>query len=110
MTRIPAVASAALVFLWLALLAASTAHSATYQGRNVDGKRYQGSVLNNDYGLIDDVEIKFHGDHAYVYLHGGGRLVLILDEEEIVDPHRIPASDIKRGIVWEINVKDLVGR
>ena len=38
---------------------------------------------------------------------GGGRLVLILQDEEITDPHRIPADDPQRGIVWEISVTDL---
>ena len=75
----------ALAGLLAALLAAEGA-AATFQGRNVDGKRYQASVLNNDYGLIDAVEVRFQGEHAFVYLHGGGRLVLVLQDEEIVDP------------------------
>jgi hypothetical protein len=100
---------AALALCLLAALPVASARGATYHGRNVDGKRYQGSVLNQDFGLIDNVEIKFHGDHAYVYLRGG-RLLLILQDEEITDPHRIPADDPRRGTVWEIDVKDLGGR
>ena len=92
------------------LPAASPAAAATFQGRSVDGPRYQASVLNNDYGLIDAVEVRFQGDHAYVYLHGGGRLVLLLQDEDIADPHRIAADDPRRGIVWEIDVKDLRAR
>lgn len=88
-------------------LVATASPAATYRGRSVDSRRYQGSVLNYDYGLIDDVEVKFHAEHAYVYLHGGGRLVLILQDEEIGDPHRIPADDPQRGIVWEICLTDL---
>jgi hypothetical protein len=88
-------------------LAATTSPAASYHGRNVDDRRYQGSVLNYDYGMIDGVEVKFHADHAFVYLRGGGRLVLILQDENIVDPHRIPADDPQRGIVWEISVTDL---
>jgi hypothetical protein len=109
MSRIPPIALASSGLL-AALLAAAPVLGATFQGKSVDGRRYQGSVLNNDYGLIDDVEIRFHAEHAYVYLRGGNRLVLILQEEDIVDPHRIPADDPRRGIVWEINVKDLGGR
>ena len=76
----------------------------------MDGRRYQASVLNPDYGLIDGVEIRFQSEHVYVYLHGGGRLVLILQDEDIADPRRIPADDPRRGIVWEIDVKDLRAR
>ena len=96
--------------LLVALLAAAGATAATFQGRSVDGRRYQASVLNPDYGLIDGVEVRFQSEHAYVYLHGGGRLVLILEDEDIADPRRIPADDPRRGIVWEINVKDLRAR
>jgi hypothetical protein len=84
--------------------------AAEYQGRNVDGHRYRGSVSNNDYGLYTNVEIKFQGDRAYILLASGARLILNLDEEEIVDPHAISAHDPRRGIQWEIDVVDLHGR
>jgi hypothetical protein len=84
--------------------------AATFQGRSVDGRRYQASILNPDYGIIDGVEVRFQGDHAYVYLHGSGRLVLVLQDEDIADPRRIPADDLRRGVVWEIHVKDLRSR
>jgi hypothetical protein len=84
----------------------TTAPAATYRGRNVDGRRYQGSILNNDYGMIDGVEVKFEAEHAYIYLRGG-RLVLILQDESITDPHRIAADDPERGTVWEIRLTDL---
>jgi hypothetical protein len=96
--------------LLVALLAAAGATAATFQGRSVDGRRYQASVLNPDYGLIDGVEVRFQSEHVYVHLHGGGRLVLILQDEEITDPRRIQADDPQRGTVWEINVKDLRAR
>lgn len=86
------------------------AAAATHKGRNVDGHRYHGSVLNNDYGSYDDTEIQFRGDHAYVYFPSGGRLVLFLEDEEIVDPHSIFAHDPRRGITWEIDVKDMNAR
>ena len=94
----------------LACLFATAAAAASHKGRSVDGQRYHGSVLNNDYGSYEGVEIKFQGDHAFVYFAAGGRLVLILDDEEIVDPHSIYAHDPRRGISWEIDVKDLSAR
>jgi hypothetical protein len=98
------------VGLLAVLLSVGEASAATFQGKSVDGRRYQASILNPDYGLIDGVEVRFQSEHVYVYLRGGGKLVLILQEEEIADPRRIPADDIRRGIVWEINVKDLRAR
>ncbi len=96
--------------LLAASLCAEPAAAATFQGRSVDGRRYQASVLNPDYGMIDGVEVRFQGEHAYVYLHGGGRLILILQDEEIADPRCILADDPRRGIVWELRVKDLRSR
>ena len=60
-------------------------------------------------GLLQDIA-GGQDEHAFVYLHGGGRLVLVLQDEDITDPHCIPADDPRRGIVWEIRVKDLRGR
>ena len=108
MSRTARIVCATLALLLAGLAGASRA--ATYRGRSVDHRRYQGSVLNSDYGLIDGVEVKFHGEHAFVYLRGGGRLVLILHDEDITDPHRIPADDPRRGTVWEISVTDLSAR
>jgi hypothetical protein len=109
MSRIRAI-SLAVAGLLAALLAVDDVAAASFQGRNVDGRRYQASVLNNDYGLIDAVEVCFQSERAYVYLVGGGKLVLVLQDEDIVDPHCIRADDPKRGTVWEINVKDLRAR
>jgi hypothetical protein len=109
MTRIRPIALATAGLL-AALLTVGQAAAATFQGRNVDGRRYQASILNHDYGMIDGVEVRFESERAYIYLHGGGRLVLILQDEDIADPRRIPADDLRRGIVWEINVKDLRAR
>ena len=96
--------------LALGLIAAVAAPlgAASFQGRNVDGRRYHASIVNFDYGAYDNVEVKFQGDHAYITFERGGRLVLILNNEEIEDPHSITADDPLRGIVWEIDVKDLV--
>jgi hypothetical protein len=73
----------------------------------VDDRRYQASILNHDYGLIDGVEVRFHDLNAYVRLRGGWQLVLVLEDEEIADPRRIPAYDPERGVMWEISVKNM---
>ncbi len=108
MSRISNIAWAALG-LSATLLLAGAAFAASYRGESLDGKRYQASILNADFGRYDNVEVRFQGDHAYVYMQGRSRLVLILDEEEISDPHRIPADDPRHGVTWEINLKELVG-
>jgi len=98
------------VLMTLGIAAVTTAApAASYRGRNVDSRRYQCSILNYDYGLIDGAEVKFQAEHAFIYLRGG-RLVLILQDENIADPHRIPADDPLRGTVWEIRVTDLGAR
>ena len=94
----------------ISLSSTAPASAAYYQGKSVDDHHYRGTVSNNDYGVYNNVEIKFQGDRAYITLPSGGRLILNLDEEEIVDPHAIGARDPRRGIQWEIDVKDLHGR
>lgn len=96
--------------LTLSLIVALSAPlgAASYEGRNVDDRRYHASIVNYDYGAYENVEVRFQGDHAFVYFAGGGKLVLILREEEIIDPHEILADDPLRGVIWEIDVKDLV--
>ena len=37
----------------------------------------------------------------------GVRIVLVLDEERIVDPHAVAAYDHKRGVRWELDLLDL---
>ena len=102
------IAAAALLAVVMLAGPVASGHAASYQGRNVDSRRYHGSVVNYDYGAYDNVEIQFHGDRAFVYFPAGGRLVLILDEEDIQDAHHIRANDPRRGIEWEIDVRDLV--
>lgn len=88
-------------------LVAATAHGAAYHNRNIDGRHYIGTIANGDYGSYENAEVRFQGDHAYVRFPGGGRLVLILEDEEIVDPHSILGHDPRRGIMWELDLKDL---
>jgi hypothetical protein len=97
----------ALVALVLVAALAVPAVGAVYRDHNVDGRRFRATLSNPDYGSYENSEVKFDGDHAYVHLQGGARLVLFLEEEEITDPHSIPAYDPRRGMTWEIDVKDL---
>jgi hypothetical protein len=93
--------------LALGLLLAARAEGAMFHDRNVDGRHYLATVTNGDFGSYEGVDVRFQGDHAYVHLPGGGRLVLILESDEIEDPHEIPAHDPRRGITWILDVKDL---
>jgi hypothetical protein len=102
MLRAAVLASALLVAVH-----AVPARAATYRGQNVDGKRFTGSIMNPDAGKFDNLEIRFKDEHVYVTVRGSSRLVLILQEEEILDAHRIFADDVRRGITWEIDVRDL---
>jgi hypothetical protein len=93
----------------ISLSSAAPASAAYYQGKSVDDHHYRGTVSNNDYGVYNNVEIRFQGDRAYITLASGGRLILNLDEERSSTLTRSPRA-IRRGISWEIDVKDLHGR
>jgi hypothetical protein len=91
--------------LALALHAVPPADAATYKGRSVDERRYTGNVFNELAGKIQNVQIRFNGDMAFV--GSSGQLVLQLRDETITDPGEIEAYDHKRGILWIIEVLDL---
>lgn len=101
---LPLVAVLSLVGTFLQVTPAT---GAVYRNRNVDGKRYRATVSNFDYGTYENVEVRFQGDHAYLHFNAGGRVVLILEDEEILDPHEISAQDPRRGTTWVLDVKDL---
>lgn len=100
----------ALALAGAALVLAASASAASYRGRGVDGRRFHASVMNQDFGAYENVEVRFHDDKAFVTFASGGRLVLVLDDEEISDPHSIPGYDAFRGVTWEIDVKDMTIR
>lgn len=85
------------------------ASAAVYRESSVDGRRYRGTLHHADYGRYENAEIRFRGEHVYVHFVQGGRLVLVLEDEDIQDPHEIMAYDPRRGITWELDVKDMAG-
>ena len=92
------------LLLVLMLPAAGTA--ATWKGRSVDGPRFNASIVHDDFGAISNVDVKFSGHDLTVYLRGT-QLYLVLDDEEIADPRHIMARDNRRGITWEVDVRNL---
>ena len=96
--------------LALSLSGAPCAHAASYRGHNVDRHHYHATLTNYDFGSFEDADVRFQGEHAYAHLVNGARLVLVLEEEDIDDPHEIVAHDPRRGITWLLDVKDLVAR
>ncbi len=97
---------AIIAILLLAALLPAAASAATWKGRSVDGPRYNASIVHDDYGAISNVDVKFSGHDVTVYLRGA-QLYLVLDEEEIGDPRHIMARDNRRGITWEVNVRNM---
>lgn len=83
----------------------TAADAATYNGRNLDGLRFTGNVFNELVGRIENVQIRFRDDMAFV--GAGGTLVLQLRDETIHDPREIEAYDHKCGILWTIEVLDI---
>jgi hypothetical protein len=95
-----------------ATLAAATvpARAAVWQGRNVDGRTWHCDAMTNDFGRFNGCEVRFNGERAYLTLASGTRIILILEDEIIADPHQVVAFDHRRGIRWELDVHDLSGR
>ncbi len=86
---------------------APSARAAMYEGRNVDGRWYDGRAVSTTYGAYR-CQIKFNGDRAFIKLDGSSiQIVGILDEEVITDPHDILARDPKRGVNWTLEVVNL---
>jgi hypothetical protein len=81
--------------------------AATFRGRSVDGRRFDAAIVNDDFGAFTGVEVKFSGHNATVYMRGNTQLHLVLQEEDIVDPRHIVAHDDRRGVDWEINIRNL---
>lgn len=88
--------------------AAGPLHSASFEGRNIDGHWYAGTAANNTYGTYRNVQIEFNGERAYIKLRGGLQIVCILEEEAITDPHEIICYDPLRGVTWTLDVTDFV--
>ncbi|MFN8588294.1 MAG: hypothetical protein U0704_10900 [Candidatus Eisenbacteria bacterium] len=102
---LPALVPAAL--LGGALATSSATHAATYEGRSVDDRWYEGRAVSTTYGAYR-CQIKFHGDRVYFRPEGTSvQVVAFLDEEAITDPHDILARDPKRGVNWTLEVVDL---
>ncbi len=98
------------VLLTCALLlgvAATTAYPATYQGRPIDAHSWHCVARTNDYGKFPGCEVRFDGERAYLTLSSGLRIVLILEDEHILDPHGVVGYDHKRGLRWELDILDL---
>ena len=96
-----------LLALAAALVAAAPAAAAEYKGRNIDRRTWHCTASNNDYGTFRNLDVRFDGERAYLTFPNGVRIVLVLDEERIVDPHAVAAYDHKRGVRWELDLLDL---
>ena len=91
----------------LVLLVPTACAAATFRGRSVDWCRFSASIVNEDFGAITGVEVKFSGHNATVYVRGSTQLHLMLDDDEITDPRHIAAHDDRRGVDWEIDIRNL---
>ena len=96
-----------LAALAICCVLAATGSAATLRGRSVDGPRFSAGVVNDDFGAFPNAEVKFWGLNVTVFLRGRVQLHLVLSEEEISDPRHITAHDDKRGVEWEIDVRNL---
>ena len=89
--------------LSLALPAALGA--ATFRGRPVDSRWYDGRAVSTTYGA-HTCRIRFHGDQVYLRMDGL-QIVGVLDDEVIANAHEIVAHDPRRGVDWVLDCFDL---
>ncbi len=96
---------ACFVLAALALLLPAALSAATFRGRPVDDRWYEGRAVSTTYGAYE-CRIKFHGDQVYLRL-GGVQIVGVLEDEAISNAHEIIAHDPRRGVDWTIDCFDL---
>lgn len=97
----------AITLLLLALAVAAGAAAATFKGRGIDERCYEGTATSTTYGRYE-CRIKFHGDRVFFRPEGSSlQIVGTLDDEAIVDAHEIVAHDPRRGVDWTLDVRDL---
>lgn len=88
----------------VALLCAGSSLAATYKGRRVDGRWFEGRVVNNDFGAYD-CQVRFHDDRAMVrFSRFNVQMEGFLEEEAITDAARITLYDPERGVYWTLSV------
>lgn len=86
---------------------ADPASAAIYKGRRVDGRWFQGRVVNTTFGAYD-CEVRFDGERALIRLRGAGlQLEGFLEDEVITDPREISVEDPRRGVWWTLSVFNL---
>ena len=96
---------AALALLGLVLAGSSLA--ATHKGRRVDGRWFEGRIVNTTFGSYD-CQVRFDGDRATLKMPSSGvQIVGFLEEEEIFDPRDITLYDPRRGVYWTLSVHNL---
>jgi hypothetical protein len=96
--------AAYIITISLLLTNPSPLRAAEYKGRNLDGALFDATVFAQDTGRRYEVKVEFDEDHAIVLFPPCMRLLLTLDDEEIINPQKIPAFDVKRGVHWEISI------
>ena len=94
-----------LTALALGMLLPAVLLAASFRGRPVDGRWYEGRAVSTTYGAYD-CRIQFHGENVYLQV-GSVQVVCMLDDEVITDPHEIIAHDPRRGVDWTIDCFNL---
>ncbi|NGX84882.1 hypothetical protein [Aequorivita sp. KMM 9714] len=85
----------------------STAYSAEYNGKNIDGIEFDCTAYSYDTGNWYFVTVEFDGDEATIYFSNGGYITLTLDKKIIDDPRAIDAYDYDKRVYWELEVDGL---
>ncbi len=86
---------------------ATAPQAASYKGRRVDGRWFEGRVVNTTFGAYD-CQVRFSGERALIRLPALSlQLEGFLEDEIITDPHDITVEDPRRGVFWTLSVFNL---
>ncbi|MFI5305303.1 MAG: hypothetical protein ACHQYP_10990 [Nitrospiria bacterium] len=83
------------------------ASAAEYNGKNIDGEEYSGTIYSYDTGSYYDVDVEFENDEATIHFSNGGQRTIALDNQEIEDPGSVSAYDYQSGTFFDLDVSSL---
>ena len=95
--------SLSLIFTILIVLT-SNAHSAEYQGNDLDGESFSCTVFSYDAGNYYYLTCEFSGSDVYLHFDNGGYIVVSMGDDEIDDPSSISAFDYDKGNYWDLDI------
>ncbi|MGB8701763.1 MAG: hypothetical protein WCD18_20290 [Thermosynechococcaceae cyanobacterium] len=93
----------------LCILLATPVYGAEYQGQNIDGKRFPGTVYSYETGGVFEVQVEFKKKWATLYFVNGGQERVRLKRSQIANPQQIygwSGGLLNLGGIFSIGIAD----